>query len=273
MRNYVAVLRRPKVDCRVCPECGAEAGREPFCAGCGRNLASEQRLPSRREWEASHGVAPARGRLKPRRWIIAVALVAVAIAIGVGVALALAGQSSHERRRTAAFDLRAYKVPSGSMEPTLQVGARVIVEETTAPLRVGDIVVFHPPVQAEYGVCGPVAHTVTLGGAACSQPIPRESSVTFIKRIVAVAGDTIYIKEGHVYRNGAREADPYTRSCGESAECNFPTPITIPPGSYYLLGDNRGNAEDSRFWGAVPRSWIIGKVINDARGAPGLRGF
>jgi signal peptidase I len=85
--------------------------------------------------------------------------------------------------------------------------------------------------------------------------------VNFIKRVVGVPGDKIYIKGGHVYRNGRRESDGYiSRSC-ESSDgrgCNFTTPITIPPGHWFMMGDNRGESDDSRFWGPVPRSWIIG---------------
>ena len=62
--------------------------------------------------------------------------------------------------------------------------------------------------------------------------------------------------------NGRREADSYTTPCGSSPECNFPTPITIPASAYFLLGDNRGESEDSRFWGPVPRAWIVGKAVH-----------
>ncbi len=86
----------------------------------------------------------------------------------------------------------------------------------------------------------------------------RESNVDFIKRIVAGPGDVIYIKEGHLYRNGVRENDPYIQPCGGASECNFPTPIKIPPGDWFMLGDNRGESDDSRFWGPVPSSWIVG---------------
>jgi signal peptidase I len=79
--------------------------------------------------------------------------------------------------------------------------------------------------------------------------------------VVAGPGDTIYIKEGHVYLNGKREKDSYIRECGESAECNFPTPIKIAPGHWFMMGDNRGNSEDSRFWGPIPTAWVIGEAF------------
>jgi signal peptidase I len=124
---------------------------------------------------------------------------------------------------------------------------------------VGEIVVFHPPKDADNQVCGPAPHMVTPGGAACSMPEPQENQGTnFIKRIVAGPGDKLYIKDGHAYRNGKRESDSYIRPCEESSECNFPTPITIPAGHWFMMGDNRGESDDSRFWGPVPTSWIIG---------------
>jgi signal peptidase I len=85
--------------------------------------------------------------------------------------------------------------------------------------------------------------------------------VNFIKRVVAGPGDTIYIKGGHVYRNGKRESDGYINGSCESGDgrgCNFTTPITIPANHWFMMGDNRGESDDSRFWGPVPRNWIIG---------------
>jgi signal peptidase I len=159
---------------------------------------------------------------------------------------------------------RVYRVPSGSMEPTLGIGARVIVSPGTP--RVGGIVVFHPPEGAEQEECGPKAHVIRLGGEACAESMPTPSTVRFIKRIVAGPGDEIYVRKGHVYRKAAgsssfvREPDPYIRPCGVSPECDFPTPIKISAEHWYMLGDNRGESGDSRFYGAVPASWIVGIV-------------
>jgi signal peptidase I len=157
-----------------------------------------------------------------------------------------------------------YRVPSGSMAPTYTVGSHALVRPLVSLPTVGDIVVFHPPEGAEQEECGPTPHVIKLGGAACSAPLSQESSVKFIKRIVAGPGDEIYITEGHVYRKAAgmsqfvREKDPYIRECGASPECNFPTPIRIPAGYWFMMGDNRGESDDSRFWGPVPTEWIIG---------------
>jgi signal peptidase I len=163
-----------------------------------------------------------------------------------------------------AFIVKPYRIPSGSMEPTLSIGQRVLVNRIGTHFsdpHVGEIAVFHPPKDAQQEICGPSPHVVKLGGAACSEPEREKSSVNFIKRIVAGPGDVISIHEGHVTRNGKREADSYIRACGSSPECSFPVAIKIPPGHWFMMGDNRGESDDSRFWGPVPTGWIIGGAV------------
>ena len=158
--------------------------------------------------------------------------------------------------------VKPYRIPSGSMLPTLAIGQRVLVNRIGMDFsdpHVGEIAVFHPPKDAQQQVCGPSPHVIKVGGAACSEPEPRDSGVNFIKRIVAGPGDVISIVEGHVTRNGRREADSYIKPCPAGvSECNFPTPIKIPAGHWFMMGDNRGESDDSRFWGPVPTGWIIG---------------
>lgn len=172
-----------------------------------------------------------------------------------------------------------YKVPSGSMEPTLPIGTRVLVER--GPLTVGAIVVARPPEGFAALLCGPKPHRVKPGGAACDAPIPEGSHIErsqfegarseVIKRIVAAPGDAIYIREGHVYRRAIgsgrfiRESDPYIRACGSNPECNFPIPIKIPAGHWFLMGDNRGESYDSRDWGPIPTTWIMGVATSAHR--------
>jgi signal peptidase I len=64
-----------------------------------------------------------------------------------------------------------------------------------------------------------------------------------------------------VIRNGKRESAPYIKQCDGDAACNFPRTIVVPNGDYYMMGDNRPDSEDSRFWGPVPRSWLIGQAF------------
>jgi signal peptidase I len=87
------------------------------------------------------------------------------------------------------------------------------------------------------------------------------SSETFVKRVVGLPGDRIQIVNGHVYRDGAREKDLYIEPCDGNGACDFPGTITIPRGEYYMMGDNRGESDDSRFWGPVRSGWIIGKAF------------
>ncbi|HET6866796.1 MAG TPA: signal peptidase I [Solirubrobacteraceae bacterium] len=187
---------------------------------------------------------------RPVRRRIGRRLLGVAAIALVGLGLAL-HQSVHQ-----------YKVTSGSMEPTLQVGQHVAAERPGV-LKVGDIVVFHPPTgaRARNPVCGAV-----LQGSGSSQPcdaaVPQESGAVFVKRVVAGPGDLIAIVNGHVVRNGVRESDPFIAPCAAGAACSFPTAVRVPPDEYYLLGDNRGVSDDSRFWGPVPSGWIIGTVVH-----------
>jgi len=173
-------------------------------------------------------------------------VVTVAIAIGLAVLI-------------QAFIVKPYKIPSPSMVPTLQIGQRVLTNRLVSHPSIGDIVVFHPPHGADpiSPVCGDpdegAGHT-----QACDVHTAAESAQTFIKRVVAGPGDRISIVNGHVIRNGVREKDSYIVPCGPDSECNFPQTITIPPGEYFMMGDNRGESDDSRFWGPVPSSWIIG---------------
>jgi signal peptidase I len=189
----------------------------------------------------------------------AVVELAVVVAAALGLALAI-----------EAFVVKPYKIPTGSMEPTLTEGQRVLVNRIAMDLsepHVGGIYVFHPPSVAEQMECGPTAHMVTPGARACSAPVPEKASTTFIKRAVAGPEDEIYVREGHVFRKAAGtsrfvvEKDSYIKACGSSPECSFPKPIKIPRGHWFMMGDNRGDSDDSRYWGPVPTGWIIGQAI------------
>ena len=159
-----------------------------------------------------------------------------------------------------AYAVKPYRIPSRSMEPTLDVGQRVLVDRVRFHFRdpkVGDVVVFKPPHGADLNECGKAPEA----GQACAVSTKTRSNTNFIKRIVAVPGDSISIKRGRVYIDG-KLRDPWKinkdPACGI---CNLPKPLTVPPGEYYMMGDNRGESADSREWGPVPRKWIIGKAF------------
>jgi signal peptidase I len=161
------------------------------------------------------------------------------------------------------FLVKPYRIPSPSMEPTLQVGQRVLVNRIGNRFgdpSVGDITVFHPPAGAQ-APPGEQCGGPTPSGQVCLRETrTKTDSITFIKRIVAGPGDRIRIVGGHVIRNGKRVNEPYTAPCAGSG-CDFPREVTVPAGHWFMMGDNRGDSDDSRFWGPVPRGWIIGNAF------------
>jgi signal peptidase I len=165
-----------------------------------------------------------------------------------------------------AFVVKPYRIPSPSMEPTLDIGQRVLVNRVNYHLSdpdPGNIVVFHPPTGADTGQCGD-PHTGEGHAAACDRGRPGESSTTFIKRIVAGPGDRLRIVDGHPVVNGVEPKEDFIRPCipgRASVPCNMREEITIPPDHYFMMGDNRGASDDSRIWGPVPRSSIIGQAF------------
>lgn len=146
------------------------------------------------------------------------------------------------------FIVEAFKIPSGSMIPTLLVGDHLLVSKFiykfTEPKR-GDIIVF------EY---------------------PDDPSRNFIKRVIGVGGDTIEVRDKVVYVNGQKQAEPYAQhvspevlSAKHSSRDNFGAdrPIVVPPNMYFMMGDNRDSSLDSRFWNNrfVDRRAIVGKAL------------
>jgi signal peptidase I len=159
--------------------------------------------------------------------------------------------------------VKPYRIPSGSMEPTLDVGQRVLVNRLSHRLgsnpSVGDIITFHPPAgadQAQPGCGAPHA-----SGQPCPRPTPQQSSQTFIKRVVGVGGDSIAVRNGDVIRNGHATREPFINPCAGGQGCDLPTPVTVPRGYVFVMGDNRGASDDSRFWGPVPNGWVIGEAF------------
>lgn len=166
-----------------------------------------------------------------------------------------------------AFVVKPYRIPSGSMEPTLKIGQRILVDRIAADFtspHIGEIVVFHPPQDYQQGCADPNAGESQDGqdsARACDLAWKHPSSQTFVKRVVALPGDHISVVGGHVIRNGVREKDSYIAPCDGSGSCSFPATITVPRDDYFMMGDNRGESDDSRFWGPVPKSWIIGQAF------------
>jgi len=196
-------------------------------------------------------------RLKPKSKAGSFVELVVIVAVALGMALLI-----------QAVLVKPYRIPSGSMEPTLAVGQRVLVNrlgERFSPPDRGDIAVFHPPKGADTSECGVPGegpfYDGPLSRRPCSRPTRERSDQNFIKRVVGLPGDRIAVREGHVVRDGVLQRESYIRPCAPGApECNLGA-ITVPPGHYFMMGDNRGQSDDSRFWGPVPKGWIIGSAF------------
>jgi len=133
--------------------------------------------------------------------------------------------------------VQSFVVVGSSMEPSFENGQRLLVNKVVYRLRdpqIGEVIVFHPPTGKQ---------------------------VDFIKRIIALPGDEIEIREGTVYVNDLALDEPYINS---PPSYNL-AEEEIPDGEYFVLGDNRNNSNDSHSWGTVPRENIIGKVCLSIR--------
>jgi signal peptidase I len=158
------------------------------------------------------------------------------------------------------FVVQAFKIPTGSMENNLLIGDHLLVnkfvfaptatslEETLLPIdpiRRGDIVVFK---------------------------FPEDPERDFIKRVIGLPGDTLEVRNKKVFINGTPLDEPYVHFIfppdenGSGSDFSDPSrpsygPVTVPADSYFMMGDNRDNSEDSRYWGFMPRSYVKGKAL------------
>jgi signal peptidase I len=184
------------------------------------------------------------------------------------------------------FTAQPFRIPSESMEPTLLVGDFLLVNKDVGPeaaprvmaptsiIHRGDLIVFHYPV---------------------------DSSLHLVKRVIGLPGDRLRLRDGRAYINGKALSEPYATfrpSAADSYRDDFPRlvsadpgvdsrwwiemrslvaggELTVPADSYFVLGDNRNDSEDSRYWGFVPRADIVGKPfliyfsLNDPSSTPG----
>jgi signal peptidase I len=131
------------------------------------------------------------------------------------------------------YAVKPFKIPSGSMENTLQVGDMIFVNRFLylfkSPQR-GDVVVFK---------------------------YPENPNQDFVKRLIGLSGDTVVILDGKVLINGTALDEPYIK---ESSVDDY-GPVVVPADSYLMLGDNRNNSRDSRYWGFLPKSLVKGKAF------------
>jgi signal peptidase I len=155
-------------------------------------------------------------------------------------------------------------IPSSSMEPTLQIDDRVIIDKLSLLWRKpdrGEIVVFYPP----------------------ESPAVQDSSKVYIKRVIGLPGDKIAIRGGRVYLNGEPLTETYVAepifyelptddpqaqvcppNCFQPKELSAPNNIqsfTVPPNHYWVMGDNRNNSADSHVWGFLPSDRLVGRAL------------
>ena len=156
---------------------------------------------------------------------------------------------------------KPYRIPSAAMQPTLEIGDRILVDRTgIGGADRGDVVVFNPPRGADFNECGDAGFDPSARSQACAEPTPGKSDMSFVKRIVAVGGDRLRIEGGRVVLNGKRVDEPYIEPSTDCSICNLPREIEIPAGHFFMMGDNRGASADSREWGPVPEDNVIGPV-------------
>jgi signal peptidase I len=153
------------------------------------------------------------------------------------------------------FIVQAFKIPSGSMLPTLQIGDHLLVNKFS------------------YGVRLPVIGTQLIHrpGPAYGDVVvfrfPRDRSLDYIKRVVAIGGDTVEVRDKLVFLNGKQVINPHAyftnrdiMNAAAGPRDNF-GPVTVPAGKIFVMGDNRDNSYDSRFWGFVDLQDVLGKAF------------
>ena len=135
------------------------------------------------------------------------------------------------------FVFEPFWIPSASMEPTLDIKDHILVNKLIYDIwqpTPGDVIVFHPPM---------------------------DPSAFWVKRLIATGGQTVSIKNGRLYIDGHMIPQPYLPPGFKPTVFPDFGPVTVPAGSYFVMGDNRNDSEDSRYWGFLPRSDIVGKAV------------
>ena len=160
------------------------------------------------------------------------------------------------------FLVQAFYIPSESMEPTLNVGDRVLVNKVSYhlhPIHRGDIIVFsdpHPLPQPHRNPVSAFFHWLTEGLGVSTSP-----DKDFIKRVIGLPGEEVEIKRGVVYINGKALDEPYITASAREGTGAY-GPITVPANSLFVMGDNRTNSNDSRFGlGFIPLDKVIGRAF------------
>jgi signal peptidase I len=155
------------------------------------------------------------------------------------------------------FVVQAFKIPTGSMEPNLLVGDHLLVNKF----------VFSPAVSPVERLVLPM-RDIRRGDIVVFK-FPEDPERDFIKRVVGLPGDTIEIRNRQVLINGTRIEEPYAHylfPVGDDEAGGYDVrakygPVTVPPDHFFMMGDNRDNSQDSRYWGFLPAHYVKGKAL------------
>jgi signal peptidase I len=153
------------------------------------------------------------------------------------------------------FIVQAFKIPSGSMIPTLQIGDHILVNKLAYGIRI--------PFWGQYLV----DFSTPESGDVIVFIFPEDRSKDFIKRVIGVAGDTVEIRGKKVYINGKQIEDPHAHFEGDDPQSILPAsrddfgPSKVPENHVFVMGDNRDRSYDSRFWGFVNLDEVRGKAF------------
>ncbi len=160
------------------------------------------------------------------------------------------------------FVVQAFKIPTGSMENNLLIGDHLLVNKF----------VFAPTMTALERTLLPI-DPIARGDIIVFK-FPQDPDRDFVKRVIGLPGETIEMRNKRVFVNGTRLDEPYVHFLFPPAEDEGQTvdvsglgvqvnygPVQVPADHYFMMGDNRDNSEDSRFWGFMPRSYVKGKAL------------
>jgi signal peptidase I len=146
------------------------------------------------------------------------------------------------------FVVQAFKIPTGSMEPNLLIGDHLLVNKFIYGLHSGllsEILPYKNPKRGDVIVF----------------KYPNSPEVAYVKRLIGMPGDKIELIGHTLYINGQVLKENYTQYIDPESIYAHYGPYEVPPGHYFAMGDNRDNSQDSRFWGFVPRDYILGKAL------------
>ena len=173
--------------------------------------------------------------------------------------------------------VQAFKIPTGSMENNLLIGDHLLVNKF----------VYAPTISGAEDLLLPI-DPIRRGDVLVFK-YPEDPERDFIKRVIGLPGETLELKEKRVYVNGTPLDEPYVHflfpvdaTSGDPGEGTFDVrrsygPVTVPEGHYFMMGDNRDNSQDSRYWGFMPREYVKGRALfvyfSFGEGGSGLSGL